>query len=261
VAPPAIIVPQFRDICRYPRGACGAVSRWRLPQRTMRTVRSRSRTLAWPFSASKPAVGMVLLFALVDRALRGHRLQQQQLSDLAALSWQQFEEVIADAFRRHGYWVAEVGSRGTADGGVDLILERDGKRIVVRGKHWQRDVVGVAMVRELYGVQRAMPAGGAMYVVQGRFSPDATAFAARVGMTLVGGSELLRIIGAGLRGGELELPVPDGPAAPPCPACGGDMVRRTAWRGDHAGEDFWGCSTFPACRATVSMAPEAAARR
>jgi hypothetical protein len=82
--------------------------------------------------------------------------------------------------------------------GVDFILERDRQRIVVQAKHWQRDVVGVSLVRELYGVQRAMGADGAMFVVLGMFSIAAARFAAQVGMTLVDRSELLRIIGAGL---------------------------------------------------------------
>jgi hypothetical protein len=59
------------------------------------------------------AIGAILLTALLDRLIRGGRLlAQRQLSDLAALSWQQFEEVIADAFRRHDYRVREVGGRG-----------------------------------------------------------------------------------------------------------------------------------------------------
>ena len=41
----------------------------------------------------------------------------------------------------------------------------------------------------------------------GRFSSDAIAFADQVGMTLVGGRELLRIIGAGLVGMPFEVPL------------------------------------------------------
>ena len=89
---------------------------------------------------------------------RARRLRRQrELRDLAALSWQQFEEVIADAFRRHGYRVREVGGRGRADGGVDLVLTREGQTTVVQAKHWRSDRVGVQLVRELYGVQRATP--------------------------------------------------------------------------------------------------------
>jgi len=59
------------------------------------------------------AIAVVVLAALVDTVGRVRRLRRQRaLSDLAALTWQQFEEVIADAFRRHGYRVREVGVAG-----------------------------------------------------------------------------------------------------------------------------------------------------
>lgn len=35
---------------------------------------------------------------------------------------------------------------------------------------------------------------------------------------------------------------------PSCPKCGGSMVRRTAKSGSNAGNSFWGCSQYPACR-------------
>lgn len=35
---------------------------------------------------------------------------------------------------------------------------------------------------------------------------------------------------------------------PVCPKCGKDMVRRVAKSGANAGNSFWGCSQYPACR-------------
>jgi len=34
-----------------------------------------------------------------------------------------------------------------------------------------------------------------------------------------------------------------------CPSCGSRMVLRTSKQGANAGDQFWGCSTFPKCRA------------
>jgi len=39
-------------------------------------------------------------------------------------------------------------------------------------------------------------------------------------------------------------------AEPVCPECGSKMVLRTARKGKNAGNQFWGCSTFPRCRGT-----------
>jgi restriction system protein len=169
-------------------------------------------------------LGMVAiaLAGVIDSLIRARRLRRQRaLRDLAALSWQQFEEVIADAFRRHGYRVREVGGRGRGDGGVGVVLERDGQITVVQAKHWRRDRVGVQLVRELYGVQRAMQVQHSMFVAMGNYTADATQFAAAVGMTLVDGEELLRIIGPG------------------------SAARPTARQGPRAGLDFWGVLHVP----------------
>lgn len=41
---------------------------------------------------------------------------------------------------------------------------------------------------------------------------------------------------------------------PICPRCGKEMVLRTARKGPNAGDQFWGCSGFPRCRATKDAA-------
>lgn len=61
----------------------------------------------------------------------------------------------------------ETGGRGTADGGVDHVLTRDGERTVGQAKHWRSQRVGVTLVRELYDVQRAMQVSPSMFVAVG----------------------------------------------------------------------------------------------
>jgi restriction system protein len=39
--------------------------------------------------------------------------------------------------------------------------------------------------------------------------------------------------------------------APVCPLCGQPMQPRTARKGPHAGQAFWGCSGYPDCRGTL----------
>ena len=47
--------------------------------------------------------------------------------------------------------------------------------------------------------------------------------------------------------------IPEGSAEMSCPKCDAPMVRRVAKRGDNAGNEFWGCSTFPKCRSIVPI--------
>lgn len=42
--------------------------------------------------------------------------------------------------------------------------------------------------------------------------------------------------------------------APACPKCGGEMVLRKAKSGANAGNRFWGCTNYPACRSMLPYA-------
>lgn len=53
-----------------------------------------------------------------------------------------------------------------------------------------------------------------------------------------------------LTGPEPMVPVKN--VEPPrCPKCGSEMILRTVKNGSNVGNQFWGCSTYPACRGIV----------
>lgn len=109
------------------------------------------------------------------------------------MSWQDFERLIGEAFRRRGYTVAETGGGG-ADGGVDLVLTKGGEKSLVQCKHWRAQQVGVAVVRELYGVMAARGATGGFVVTSGSYSNDARAFAQGRNVELIDGPALTRML-------------------------------------------------------------------
>ncbi|MEE3339832.1 MAG: NERD domain-containing protein [Hallerella sp.] len=41
-----------------------------------------------------------------------------------------------------------------------------------------------------------------------------------------------------------------------CPRCGAPLVLRTTKKGENAGKQFWGCSTFPKCRYILPLPPQ-----
>lgn len=43
------------------------------------------------------------------------------------------------------------------------------------------------------------------------------------------------------------------PRAPDCPRCGKPMALRTARKGARVGKQFWGCSGYPECKATLDL--------
>jgi restriction system protein len=179
--------------------------------------------------------------ALLDR--------QQDLESVRQTTWQDFERLVGEIYRREGYRVIETGGGG-ADGGVDLRLAKDGATWLVQCKRWRREPVGVKVVRELYGVVAAERATGGILITTSTFTPDAVAFARGHPLQLVPGDELLRRIRTVQKGAQPAAVAADAPA---CPTCGAAMVRRVARQGKNAGQTFWGCSRFPACRAVRSI--------
>jgi restriction system protein len=110
----------------------------------------------------------------------------------AGMSWLDFEILVGELFRCAGFTVTETGG-AQADGGVDLVLRKDGEKHLVQCKHWRAQRVGVQIVRELYGVMAATGAAGGFIVTSGRFTNEATSFASGRNVDLVDGEELARM--------------------------------------------------------------------
>lgn len=178
---------------------------------------------------------------------------QTSLESLRNTPWKQFEYLVAEAYRRQGYRVDYSLGRGT-DGGVDLILRRDGRKSLVQCKQWKVFAVGAPVIREMFGLLTAEKADEAIIVTSGSFTREAQSFAEGKPLRLIDGAQLLALVQsvqAQPAGSELETPeAPAQPSAPACPECGKAMVRRTARRGAAAGKQFWGCSGYPECKGT-----------
>lgn len=191
---------------------------------------------------------------------------------LESMSWREFEQLVGEHFRRRGFTVQE--NKGGADGGVDLQLGRGDDQYFVQCKQWKARQVGVAPVRELYGVMAAERAAGGYVVTSGIFTDEAKRFAEGREIELIDGEQLFGMISVqaetgkptvaphphplpargarepALDPGSESAVTPSGSEAPACPQCSSPMVLRTARKGNNAGSSFWGCSTFPKCRGT-----------
>jgi restriction system protein len=172
---------------------------------------------------------------------------------LAQMSWQDFERVVNEYFRRREFSVTDPGRPGP-DGGVDLVLTKGGEYYLVQCKRWRAVKVGVETVRELYGVMAARHAVGGFVVTSGAFTAEALKFAEGREVELINGKQLASAIKAQGTGTVVASIQDWVPATPECPACGSSMVRREAKQGLRAGSSFWGCSTFPRCRGTRPVA-------
>lgn len=178
--------------------------------------------------------------------------QQSSIESIRDMSWQDFELLVGEAFRRKGFEVREKGGGG-ADGGIDLVLTKNGKKSIVQCKRWKTFSIGVPLIRELYGVMTAERANDCIFVSSGDYTAEARLFAEDKPIWLIDGAELLELV-AGVQA-QPNIKKPSSyqqpmVSSPECPLCGSMMVKRTARRGANAGNEFWGCSAYPKCRGT-----------
>ncbi len=177
------------------------------------------------------------------------------MESIREIPWRQFEELVAEAYRRQGYSVVENTSAGP-DGGVDIRIHKAGETHLVQCKQWRSSKIGVNVVRELYGVMTAESATSGIVVCSGMYTEEAKNFAADKPIDLVDGRQLERLI-ANVRVSTApttsHVNLPAEPSVSQCPRCGNPLVERKARNGKNAGSVFMGCSTFPKCRYTRSV--------
>ncbi|MAX91013.1 MAG: restriction endonuclease [Pseudomonas sp.] len=235
------------------------------------------RALAVPAQYFLPAALVIGAIASIFGRMRRKKLfasVANSESTLESISWREFELLVGEAFRRKGFTVQETG-QGGADGGIDLMLLKEGEKFLVQCKQWRRHLVQVNVVRELFGVMAAEGAKGGFVVISGRFTEDAKTFAQGKNLQLIEGAELndmirqSRATAARRNSQPTTIKTPDQATSvssdplfqprraeqPTCPTCQAPMVQRVAKRGSSVGNSFWGCSQFPKCRTTRNEMP------
>lgn len=208
------------------------------------------------------AAGMSAIMAKNRRALLD---TQTGIESIRNLSWQDFERLVAEAYRRQGYQVKENGGGGK-DGGIDLLLKKGGQTFMVQCKQWRSAKVSAPVAREMWGLVAHHGFDGVKIVSVGSFTDDAAEFAKGKAMELVSGEQLVDLI-ASVRSRPVAQGVnpvqkpklkwapgtrPSEPTNvsllhPLCPKCRSKMVLRTS---RNTQDDFWGCGQYPSCKGT-----------
>lgn len=133
--------------------------------------------------------GIDLLFGRKRGTRLYKRTRHRGIEYLKSLSWQDFEHVCAGYFSKQGYQV-ELKGLGGADGGMDLVLRRKGKKYLVQCKHW-KGRVGVGVVREMYGVMHAEQFNGVFVVGLSGFTKEAWSWIKGKPIRLMDGQNLI----------------------------------------------------------------------
>ena len=163
----------------------------------------------------------------------------QTMREIRAMSWTEFEQLVAANYQAQGYSVEHVG-RSAPDGGRDLILKRDGTSLLVQCKHYRSSWVYERPLREFLGVIDDARADGGLFVCCGVFDERAIAYAKNnPRLRLIAGEELREMIA---RSVERRL----AGRTYACPSCGAPMQPKNGRRGL-----FLSCTLFPTCRGSM----------
>lgn len=185
----------------------------------------------------------------VSNAGRGTKSQSTTdlLEQLRAIDWFQFEKLIAVTYRKLGY---SVNRRGGAnpDGGIDLVIAKNGRRSAVQCKHWKTWNVGVKAVREFLGALKDSGIETGIIITLRGYTGDAKLLAEKHGIEIVNETGLAKMFEATNARFDPETLAILHDKRKFCPKCESDMVLRTARNGNNAGRKFWGCSKYPQCR-------------
>lgn len=180
------------------------------------------------------------------------RTSADVVNRLRAIDWFQFEKVVALTYRNLGFKVTRKGG-ANPDGGIDLIIERDGNRTAVQCKQWKTWDVGVKAVREFLGGMADANIQKGVFVTLNGYTDEAKSLAAKHAIETLGERDLATLIERAGVVGSPELLEIMSDSRKFCPKCESEMVVRVAGRGANAGRRFWGCSAFPKCRFTMEM--------
>lgn len=210
------------------------------------------------------------------------------IGDFQNLSSQQFENAIADLYKRMGFLVEQTPYSN--DGGRDAILNLDGQKYLLECKRYSdTNLVGRPEIQKFHSAIITDSAAGGFFVSTSAFTKEATEYAAKIQcVTLVRGVDLQELIFRSgntnqddsystvcLDCGEQVLHQLRGPKEQQC-CCGQGVkaslsISEVLARGQQkmicekcganmrlvSGRNgkFWGCSKYPSCRSTKPHGP------
>jgi len=127
--------------------------------------------------------------------MRAARLKEQaDRRYLEQTDPRKFEFLVADVFEKMGYQ-AEV-TKGSNDGGKDIILRKDGEVMLVEVKRYCKSTIGRPLIQKLHSACVDAKAAGGYFVTLSQFNKNAREYAKRHNIELVDGNELIRMMNA-----------------------------------------------------------------
>jgi restriction system protein len=174
---------------------------------------------------------------------------------LKSLEWKRYEDVCMEHLRIKNC-DANVTCTG-ADGGIDIqVCDKNGIILAIgQCKAWSK-LIGVNLIRELYGVMAAEQIKHGIFLTTSIFSQDAIEFAKNKTLLLVDEDEFVNLINGldDITRKRIDHVATEGDySTPTCFNCNVKMVKRVTKKGTNVGHEFWGCINYPKCKKTMNV--------
>lgn len=211
----------------------------------------------WPIWISLLIIATIrILFIWLDLKIddwhihRRFKQGEKWRSDRDLLQWlrgmkpSEFEDYIADLFRRLGFKAKAVGK--SHDGGIDVIIEKNGIKGYIQCKKFINSKVAVGDIRDFYGALADRLANGkAYFVTTNEFTLEAEKFAEDKPIELINSHRLVKYIHLAEKENKSKETFSTNKM---CPKCGNQLVERTGKYGK-----FLGCTKYPKCDYTIKQ--------
>lgn len=189
------------------------------------------------------AVAMFIAVLIIIGIKRTERIKRSGIMDIDKMEGVQFEQYLGHLFRAQGYKVQVTKAAG--DYGADLIIQKNGKKIVVQAKRYSKNV-GIKAVQEAQAAIAHYGAAEARVVTNSDFTAAAYDLAKSNKVRLINRDalvEMILVMNPGSAPAPKEIMAATSIDDMICPRCGNKLVLRNSAKGQ-----FYGCSSFPKCR-------------
>lgn len=199
-------------------------------------------------------ISLGLLFIVIRKYKRNRskKLFESGIDDIDNMPGEVFEEYLLEHFKNLGY--SGRLTPKTDDYGADLVLEKDGRRVVVQAKRWKMNV-GVEAIQQVIGAIKYYDANKGMVVTNSSFTENAYNLANSNGIELWDRKKLIEIM-CKSRGKEIIDNIVKGKpnkgqaikSEEICPKCGQTLIVKKGRYGK-----FMGCPGYPVCKFTRNL--------
>ena len=145
-----------------------------------------------------PVIALALLAPVTFSFLKSSRKKKlyemrEEIKLIQELSWAQFQEQVAEAYRQAGYLTLK-NDPFTSDPSVDLVLRKSANLYLLQSRYWRNRKLGLREVKNLFSIMHAKQASGAFLLTTGVFTNEARRYAVGKPINLVDGIQLTEML-------------------------------------------------------------------